>query len=211
MALSNIIIAGYNCFHMIPRYNIGDRVINSTIEQYPMNSNLEEVFRKVVLINSIYGTAIYNFYKIAEYICNINFDGKLQQADLSLIDDIRTGHDILTRNNNQRNLYSFATKYSNWHSREHFPIYDNLLKRLLPEINNQLHFHDRFTQKDLGNYITLKSVMDSVIGYTNLEEYRYKKIDQGLWVYAKYIYKRNELDEQIVQEMSTVIENNPLV
>ena len=210
MALSDILVSGFNCFHMIPRYNIGDEVITSAIEDYPMNTSLAEVFKKVVLINSIYGTAIYNTFKIAEHICRVEFDTKIQNADASIIDDIRSGHNILTRNNNQRDLYSFATKYSNWHSQESFPIYDNLVKRLLPNLNNNLHFHNRFTQSDLDNYATLKSVIDSLIEFTNLQDYRYKRIDKGLWLLAKYTYKRNELDAQIIQVMSNVIENDPI-
>jgi hypothetical protein len=209
MPLSNILISGFNCFHMIPKYNIGDEVISTAIHNYPDNTELSQVFKKVVLINAIYGTVIYDTFRLAEHISTIDFDIKIQQYDLSLIEDMRFGHNILSRNRNQRDLYSFATKYSNWHSQNGFPIYDNLVKRLLPKLNNEYHFHDHFNQSDLYEYAMLKEVVDSLITFTNLQTMKYKEIDKGLWVYAKYIYKRNELPQLIVNNITNAVENNP--
>lgn len=205
MVLSDILTLGYECFHSIHRYHMGDEVISSTINNFPINTDLIEVYRKVVLINSLYGTAIYDTFKIAEYICSLNIDTKIQSGDISLIDDIRVGHGILTPNNNQYNFYSFATKYSNWHSPEYFPIYDNLVKRLLFELNNEFNFHDNFEQIDLSNYATLKAVIDSITNFTNLQHFRYKKIDTGLWVYAKFKYMPNTLPEDCIQTITNAL------
>lgn len=201
MLLHDLIILCSNCFNQVRRYDQGDQAISTIIKFFPQNNELPIVLTKVVLINSIYGTAIYDTIKIAEHICSLNFDQKVQQGDISIISDIRSGHGILTRKNNQRDLYSFATKYASWHAQTHFPMYDNLVKRLLLELNECCHFHQRFNQRDLYDYANFKAVVDSLVNFCNLQNFKYKKFDQGLWVFAKFTYKRNELPNDVIEKI----------
>lgn len=182
-------------FEKIRRYQITDSAISLAIQQLPKNTRIEDVLIKATLINSLYGTAIFDIIKISQHICNKNIDQKINNGEISVIDDIRTGHGIPADENRERNLYSFATKYISLHAPEKFPIYDGLVKRLLKDINSIHKFHNpSFTQNDLAAYHRLKSVIDSLIAFLNLKrDFRYKKIDQALWLYAKYLYKPDEL------------------
>ena len=188
------------------RYHLSDIVISAAIARSPTNTSIEEVLTKVVLINSLYGTAIYDTLKIADHICRIDFDRKVQNSDLSIIGDIRAGHKILTKKNNQRDLYSFATKYVSWHAPQSYPIYDSLVKKLLIDLNQRFGFLPPFKEKALVDYQLFKSAIDSVISISHLENLRYKKIDQALWIYAKYCYKQNELPVEVVNKIQRVID-----
>lgn len=187
-------------FEKIERYCLADCTISKIIEQASENDKIEDVLAKVVLINSLYGTAIFDVIKIAKHIQlkGEGIDNKIKKGDLSVIDVIRKYHGIKTQNDKERNLYSFATKYVSSHAPEKYPIYDNLVERLLRELNHTHKFYNPFTKEALKDYKTLKLVIDSLIKYLGSgEDYKYKKIDQALWLYAKYLYKHNELDKDI--------------
>ena len=203
-ALAKILASGYGWFQCIPRYRMGDEVISFAVGAHPRNTSLRDVFEKVVLVNSIYGTNIYNPFKMAEHAHLLSVDSKIRRGDISVVDDLRRGHGLLRQNGTEWDFYSFATKYSSWHSPELFPIYDGLVKRLLPKLNRTFRFHARFTQGDLDDYSTLKAVIDSLSDFTRLQHLRYKKIDKGLWIYAKYLYRHNELPNEITTEIENV-------
>jgi len=149
----------------------------------------------------LYRTQIYDVIGIAEHILTVNFDERLQQGDIGLVGAIRLGHGI-----GNRDLYSFATKYANWHRPTLFPIYDRLVKRILPRLNNRFHFSDPFTQADLHEYPVLVSTIDSLLTFCDLDVLNYKQLDQGLWLYAKFVYEREHdpLPEGIVQQIQNV-------
>ena len=201
MPLSEFITFCSDCFGRIDRYRIADGVISLAIANYPNNDQLNQALTKVILINSLYGTSIYDTLRIARHIITLDCDQKFRDGDISVVDDIRTGHDITLENGNDRDFYSFATKYASWHSPDHFPIFDNLVKRLLPFLNRDQHFHETFTQVALDNYDTYKAVIDSLMAHCGLENFGYKRFDQGLWVYAKYKYRGDELPDDILEEI----------
>ena len=49
-------------------------------------------------------------------------------------------------------LYSFATKYAHFHHENVYPIFDNLVKGLMSEINRKFRFHEPFTHV-LGSFV----------------------------------------------------------
>ena len=205
MPLRNSIIFCSDCFHRLERYRLADAAIFATIQQFPSNTEISQILTKVVLINALYGTTIYNTLKISKHILGLNFDNKVQVGDLSIIDDIRTEHGIHTTKGSERNVYAFATKYTSCHAPDIFPVFDNLVKKLLKYLNTTHNFHETFTQKDLHDYALFKNVVDSLITYLNLPDFRYKQIDQGMWIYAKYKYDRNKLPEDITHEIDEAV------
>lgn len=178
-------------------YHLADIIIKRAIRQWPDNSNLEDVLTKVVLLNSLYHTNVLDVWKIAQHICSKNIDSKIEKGDLTVVDDIRLGHGIRTKK--ERNLYSFAAKYVNWHRPTEFPIYDNLVARLLTDLNREYAFHQPFTRSGLRNFQLLKSVLDGLASWARLEDMRYKRIDEALWVYAKQRY------DKLPDEISTKV------
>ncbi len=174
--LIKILKSGHTWFDRIERYRMGDKVISFEVDAHPSNTNLRQIFEKVVLINSIYGTNIYSPFQMAKHICRQHIDSRLRHGDIRLVRKLRSGHRIMINHGNEEyDFYSFATKYLSWHFPESFPIFDNLVKRLLPKLNKRFKFHEpRFTQKDLGNYATLKCVIDSLSTFTGLQRFKYK-------------------------------------
>lgn len=176
------------------QFSLSDSVIATAIEKFEGNNSIQSVLPKVILINSFYSTQIYDTGKIAMHILSTNTDKRLTEGDLSLVDDIRRGHGIKTKKTgNGIDFYSFATKYAALHEPTKFPIYDSLVKRLLTALNKQLGFCSRFTQEDLRDYQRYVSVIDALVDYASLDSLDYKRLDQGLWVYAKYLYEQSNL------------------
>lgn len=190
-------------FDQNERFSLSDSVISAAIERFEGNESIQSVLPKVILINSFYSTQIYDTERIARHILKTSADRRLLAGDLSLIDDIRSGHGIKTKKTGKdRDFYSFATKYAALHEPTKFPIFDSLVMRLLTALNKQVRFCPHFTQAGLRNYQRYVSVVDALLDFTNLESYRYKRLDQGLWIYAKYRYDRSNLTEAEIQSIT---------
>lgn len=194
--VTNLLVICSTIFDSNERFSLADSVIRVAIERLNDNSSIQNVLPKVILINSFYNTQIFDTEKIAKHVLECEIDRQLVSGDLSLINSIRCGHDIrVKKTGKERDLYSFATKYVALHEPTKFPLYDNLVPRLLSKFNRQLKFCPQFKQADLRNYKEYVSVIDAVLNYTNLKTFKYKRLDQGLWVYAKYLYNRSNLTE----------------
>jgi hypothetical protein len=185
---------------------IADKAIRYALSQFPTNDDPVGVCIKAILVNTLYQTAIINISRMASYIVEKNIDPKLQASDVSVIDDIRSGHKIRTTKGNRKEIdfYSFATKYAHFHMPSSYPIYDNLVMRLVTEANRKMKFHERFTQSQLLDYSIYKSVIDSLARHLGIANWGYKKIDQGLWVCAKYRYQEG-LPSGVTQRLKHVI------
>jgi hypothetical protein len=157
---------------------------------------------KVIIINSFYATQIYDTEKVARHILTIDADRRLASGDLSLVNDIRHGHGIRTkRTGKEIDFYSFATKYVALHEPTKFPIFDSLVMRLVTALNGKLEFCPRFDQTDLRDYQRYASVIGALLEFSGLESYKYKRFDQGLWIYAKYLYQRTSLKEDEIGQV----------
>jgi hypothetical protein len=177
-------------FSLIGDNQIANEAIKRAFYQFPTNDDIAVVCIKAVLINALYQTVIFDIIHLARHIVGKSIDPKLRAADLGVINDIRFGHGI-----GERDLYSFATKYAHFHKPDLYPIYDNLVKRLLSNANRKMRFYkEGFTQPQLKDYSAYKSVVDSLVEHLNIPaSWKYKKIDQGLWIYAKYRYRPKEV------------------
>ena len=102
-------------------------------------------------------------------------------------------------------FYSFATKYAALHQPTKFPLFDSLVARFLPSLNRQSEYCPRIKQAELRNYRKYVAVIDALIKYTSLESYKYKRFDQGIWVFSKYLYSPANLTEQDIATIEEVI------
>ncbi len=178
------------------RFMLSDTVISQAISRFKDNSAIEEVLPKVILINSFYSTQIYSTERIADHIISADIDSRLHDGDPSVVGDIRRRHGIKTKKTDKEiDFYSFATKYAALHEPQRYAIFDGLVMRLLTALNAQLGFCPRFAQPDLRDYSRYLSVVDSLADSTGLSSLRYKHLDQGLWIYAKFLYSPVNLSE----------------
>lgn len=180
--------------------NKADKVIGDYIKQFHDNTDFHKVFTKVVLINSLYGTNIFDTSKMASHIHDPkkNIDVRIKGGDIKVIDDIRKGHDIKRKKGNKElDFYSFATKYANWHNPSAFPIFDNLVNDLLTQFKKKNILPIEFTAEKLRDYEEFKSVIDSLKKLLQLGDWNYKKIDKALWICAKFLYRKEQLQNEV--------------
>ena len=62
--------------------------LSTLFQNFYQNNNLQNVLVKVSCLNDFYSTGIRDTYSVAKVIYKLNIDTRLQNADLSLVDDI---------------------------------------------------------------------------------------------------------------------------
>lgn len=168
-----------------PAIKNADLALTSLLKMYPKNNNLSEVYLKVVAINALYSTSIYDTYRIAYRIHKLVIDPKLEKNETTLVNEIATEHGIIsTKTQRELNFYSFATKYCSFHKPDDFPIYDSYIHNLLKEYNKQYPFIDGLHEDDFRDYAKFKNIIKSFQQTFKLE-FSLKEIDKFLWIYSK--------------------------
>lgn len=190
-------------FYDIEGTQVADQAVKMVFERWPGNTRQEEVLTKVVVLNSLYNTALYDVHDMAKHIVKQGIDPKFSQGDITVVDDIRKGHKILDRETKkERDFYSFATKYCHWHVPSSYVMYDMFLGEALKKLNRLLEFSRPFSPEELRQYSTLKHVIDSLAAKLNLLSWNYKELDQALWVYGRYL--KNSLPDNIKTQLDSL-------
>ncbi len=155
------------------------------------NSDINVVITKVVLINSLYSTQIYDPFSIARFIVahHAEIDKKISESDQQVVEIIKNA-------NPDRNTYSFATKFCAFHNPLAFPIYDNRVADLLLEMISQYKWDlgDIRKKSHLEDYASFKKLVDHCIAEFRVPFNmfgRYKALDKGLWFCAKFLKAYN--------------------
>lgn len=178
-------------------YGQTDEVLNWLFRQkFPKNADLEQISVKTSVLNALYGTNIYDVKRMAKHIAKMKIDKKLGAGEISLVEDIRSGHGIRKKKmTHDLNFYVFATKYASFHQPSRFPMIDSFVKRLLVNLEKSLIPGMKLNHDSLKDYGFFKEAIDSLVANLGIEieGFNYKKVDQGLWLYGKYLYaKQNE-------------------
>jgi len=202
-AIKELLLLCSEKFYDIERYQITDQSVKMLFERWPENASEAQVLIKVVVLNSLYNTALYDVHAMAEHIVKQRVDPKFSRGDITVVGDIRKGHGISSRKTDrERDFYSFATKYCHWHVPSSYVMYDTNLDIVLRELNKLLGFCSRLSYERLRQYPTLKEAIDSlavIVGLTSLD---YKELDQALWVYGRYL--KNNLPDDIKAQLDTL-------
>lgn len=162
------------------------------------NQDFDKVLIKVTVLDRLYYTSLFSIYEMAKHIKDNadELDELISNADIKAIELIRQGHGIKTKNNKEKDLYSFATKYCHWSNLDHkYPIFDSKVEIALNYMKNKklIQF---FSDDDLRNYEKFKKIIDEVGGKINNTSY--KEIDKGLWVMGKNLEK-NPANKQVMR------------
>jgi len=192
-------------FYDIEGTREADQAVKMVFDHWPGNTHQEQVLIKVVVLNSLYNTALYavEVVEMAKHIVKQGVDSKFSQGDPTVVEDIRKGHEISRgKTNKEWNFYSFATKYCHWHVPSRYVMYDTNLDKALRELNKLLEFCRPFSSRELGQYSTLKEVIDSLAATLTLTSWDYKTLDQALWVYGRYL--KNSLPDNIKTQLDTL-------
>jgi len=116
------------------RYPYADLILRNQFGK--KDFNIENIYKNVVLLNSLYSTHVFATFEVARNIAKINdLEIRLNKGDLSVVEKIR----INTIGGKKKNFYSFATKFCHHCEPAKYPIYDSF-------VVNRLFY---YLQKDL--------------------------------------------------------------
>lgn len=171
------------------RYRVGDEIVLKLFQDYPSNTNINEVLLKVSVLNDMYSTNIYATFKMAKHIVSLqNLDKKLSQGDLDAVDLIATGHGIKSKKNEKEiNFYSFATKYCSWSNIDKYCIYDSFVDEVLWAYQKRDNISKgfKFERKNLKSSKELMKIVMRFKETYGLQKFSFQKIDKFLWMYGK--------------------------
>ncbi|WP_165176688.1 hypothetical protein [Desulfovibrio sp. ZJ369] len=163
---------------------ITEKTINKIINIYPKNILIEDILTKVVIINRLYSTNIYDIYEMSFGIKRLDIDEYLNKTDLGIVEKIANSY---IKAGKHIYCYSFATKYCSFHNNG-YPLYDSIIDKMLCLYNEKDNFSN-FRKYDLKNYLTFVRVLNDFITYYTLGDISYKDLDKYLWQYGKdYLY-----------------------
>lgn len=166
----------------LENYSLQERALNKLfLETYPSNTEVEDVLVKVATLNDFYSTQIFSVYLVAKHIVNLSIDERLKAGDLSLVNDIAT---VKMESGDEKNFYSFATKYCSHHQPLNYAIYDSYVEKVLKYYRNIDGF-SKFNDNELKQYSVFCKVLLDFQSFYHLEAYNLKELDRYLWQLGK--------------------------
>lgn len=175
-------------------------IIDEALKQFPSNTNKSLVAMKISLIDLTNGTNLSRnlgksggLYKLSEKITKVDFDNRVRNGDLSLVEELARW----TKKELRKNLFSFISKYCLYHNvhcynRDDFVIYDSVvsdnIKRYIAadeyrELTGKRLYKNSFVKlKDTFNYKEYVKVIDYIIQKNNITIDRpHRKLDWFIW------------------------------
>ena len=169
--------AGIDRFDSDPRSRSAEDAVSLVFRRWPNNVNYHEVLVKVIVLNRLYSTNIYDPYTVAQHILTLAFDDRLIAGDPALVGELAS----VQFGQRTRVLYSFATKYCAWHQPDLFQVYDSYVDRLLWEYRRAFQFAE-FRRDDLRDYRRYVAVVQALRDRFGLHGFSRKEIDKFLWI-----------------------------
>lgn len=153
--------------------------------EFKSNDNLQNILIKCSVLNDFYSTNIFKIYPVAKHILSLNVDKRLEDNDVTLVDDIAK----VIIGDSEKNFYSFASKYCSHHKPLEYPIYDSYVEKVLLHFNKVYHFYT-FTKTDLKEYSKFKTILIKFREFFKLEDFNLKELDKYLWQFGKYYFPK---------------------
>lgn len=157
-----------------------ERAVDLVFRQCPTNVNYDEVLVKVVVLNRLYSTNIWDPYTVARHIVDLDIDGRLQIGDALLVPDLGK----IRFRNRERYVLSFATKYCSWHKPNLFQIFDSYVEWILWQYKKLFGFAS-FKRYELREYAQFVSIVDQFVSHFGLSNLSRKDLDKFLWIEGK--------------------------
>ncbi|QLG10894.1 hypothetical protein HLB42_09010 [Deinococcus sp. D7000] len=170
---------------------VTEAAIDKLLTAFPLNSDAAEVLIKVITINRIYSTNIFAVVPVAEMIVAAQLDDLLRAGDEKAVESIRRVSFMdQTGKQQEKNIYSFATKYCALHQPHHYAMYDGLVIEKLWQYQEQTQakgkaFYPKFSWDDLKDYPKFKSIVAAFRAHFELEAFTLREIDKFLWITGK--------------------------
>lgn len=170
---------------------ITETAIHHLLAAFPLNDDPAAVLLKVIVINRVYSTSIYAVQPVAEMIVRANIDPLLQARDPAAVETIRrVEFTDQTGAWQQRNIYSFATKYCTLHQPAAYAMYDGLVAQKLWEYQKRQSAFEQpfcapFQRADLEQYPRFEAIVSAFRTHFGLEKFTLREIDKFLWMLGK--------------------------
>lgn len=175
-------------------------LISNALTKLKDNNDVAIVAMKIALIDITNGTNLSRnlgkfggLYKLANKITQINFDERVKNGDISLIEELA----IWTKEELGKNLFSFITKYCLYHNvncynKDDFVIYDSVVCKNLHKYiskdeyikltGKKLHKNTFIKIKDQMNYQEYIKIIDYIIAKNNITVSKpHRKLDWYIW------------------------------
>lgn len=174
-------------WELLENYRLQEAALDKLFfNSYPKNQQIEDILVKVATLNDFYSTQIFSVYPVAKHILNLDIDERLQEGDLTIVNDIST---VTMENGTKKNFYSFATKYCSHHQPDKYAIYDSYVEKVLLYFRNVDYF-SVFHDTELKSYEEFNRVLRDFQRYYHLETYTLKQLDRYLWLLGKEKFPR---------------------
>jgi len=172
------------------RYSFADMLLREEFQK--KDTSISHIYKKVVLLNALYSTNVMATFDMTLHISRIkDFERRVQEGDISLVDDIR----YITIEGKDKNFYSFATKYCHHHNVHAYPIFDSFVVFYLKKYNKEINLLSREQLDNLKDYSVFKNCIDTLAESWEIpDEYKYYKLDKYLWIEGKRV--KTSLQEQ---------------
>jgi hypothetical protein len=182
------------------KYGSEGEIINQALKSFPENKDKAIVAMKICLIDLTNSTNLNRnlgkfggLSKLAKKITEINFDERVKNGDITLVDELAKW----TKMEIGKNLFSFISKYCLYHNihcynRDDFVIYDSVVSEYIgkyitdeeyEKITGKKLYKNSFKKmKENFEYNEYVSVIDYIIKKNNISvENPHRKLDWFIW------------------------------
>lgn len=182
------------------KYGIENFLIDGALKQHPENKDLSIVAMKIALIDLTNSTNLSKLlgredglYKLAEKIIEVDFDERVKNGDLSLVEELSRW----TKENIGKNLFSFISKYCLYHNlhchnRDDYVIYDSVVGiNLYDYISDEDYYKlsgRKLTKRSIAklrneyNYELFSKIADYILKENNITvDNAHRKLDWYIW------------------------------
>ncbi len=154
-------------------------------KKYPANTDENEVILKISATpHGDLDKLIKSRSSVAKHIISLQIDGPLRDKDEKIVNAIaRFEHDY-----QHYNLYSFATRYCNYHFPDEYPIYDTHAEKILTAYFAKIK-EQKLDEQEITYFPLFKKRMLILRDELKLEKYNFKELDKFIWINEDAILK----------------------
>lgn len=182
------------------KYRSAAELMELALMNNPLNNDIAMVSMKISLIDITNGTNLSRnlgknggLYKLSKKIVESNFDERVKNGDITIIEELAR----FTKQEFNKNLFSFITKYCLYHNihcynRDDYVIYDSVLSKNLHRYNSKEDYKlitgqkltkNSFSKmKDNFNYELYLKIIDEILKQNNITvDKPHRKLDWFIW------------------------------
>lgn len=160
-----------------------DKALLDLFSAFPENTRFEHILFKVLGLNALDSTGVVAVQAAARHILSLGIDARLAVCDPELVNAIAL---TPVKTDKTKRFYAFATKYCSWHMPAGYPIFDNVVGKIINEYQRVDQFADFFWQNEIArDYLKFKQTVEAFRDHYGLGEFTFKDLDKFLWRYSK--------------------------